>query len=242
MKTLRRSTERGHSQLGWLDSHHTFSFSDYYDPEHRGYRTLRVINDDRVAPGQGFGTHPHRDMEIITHVLNGRLAHRDSMGHTEYLEAGEVQVMSAGSGLTHSEFNASDEKSVHFYQIWILPDQKGLEPSYGQRDFAATGRRNQWQLIAQPHAESGNGQSPSDPNALPIHQDALLWLADLDAHQQLEYTLPPDRGAWLQVLEGKVDANGVALATGDGLALADEPVLQISSGTDAARLLLFDLA
>lgn len=232
MFRVRRASERGHYDHGWLDTRHTFSFGEYDDPEHRGFRALRVINEDRVAPGQGFGMHGHRDMEIVTVVLSGALEHRDSLGNGEVLKPGEVQRMTAGTGIRHGEFNPSPVEASHFYQIWIFPERGGLPPSYDQRPFPEEGRRGRWQLVASPNAEDG---------ALEIRQDARLLLANLEGGQSLSYDLAPGRHAWLQVARGGVTAGGHELSEGDGLAVSAEDRLDISA-PGHAELLLFDLA
>jgi len=232
MITIRKAAERGHANHGWLDTYHTFSFSDYQDLRHMRFRSLRVMNEDRVAPGQGFGTHPHRDMEIVTYVLSGALEHRDSMGNGEVLRPGEFQRMSAGSGITHSEFNPSPSEEVHLYQIWLLPEAKGIEPSYEQKRFDETGRRNQLQLVASRDAAAGS---------LRIHQDAKIYLANLDNGTKLRHELPVDRHAWLQVLRGLLTLNGHPLSTSDGAAISEETDLAIQATSDA-ELMLFDLS
>src|SRR6516165_2005377 len=191
MIRVRKAGERGHFDHGWLDTYHTFSFADYYDPAHLGFRSLRVINDDRVAPGQGFGMHGHRDMEIVTYVLDGALEHRDSMGNGAVLRPGELQHMTAGTGVRHSEFNPSDREVVHLYQIWLLPERRGLQPSYEQKAFSEQERRGTLRLVASPTGEQGS---------LVIHQDAQLYLATLQAGGTGTHTLQPGRHAWLQVL------------------------------------------
>lgn len=232
MIRLRPANQRGHANYGWLDTYHTFSFNDYHDPQHMRFRSLRVLNEDVIAPGQGFGMHPHRDMEIVTYVLAGELEHRDSLGHGEVLRAGELQRMTAGRGITHSEFNPSASEPVHLVQIWIMPEQKGLEPSYEQRRFPAMQRRNRLQLVASPDAADG---------VLHIRQDARLWLGDLEQGQPLAHSLSPDRHAWLQMLRGTIAVNGHELAAGDGAAVSDEAALEITCRSDA-EFLLFDLA
>jgi redox-sensitive bicupin YhaK (pirin superfamily) len=232
MKRLRRGSERGYADHGWLRTYHTFSFADYRDPQHMHFRALRVMNEDWVAPGQGFGEHPHHDMEIVTYVLSGQLEHRDSMGNGEILRPCEFQRMSAGRGITHSEFNPSATDPVHLYQIWLFPRERGVEPSYEQRPFSAESRQGRWQLVASPDAE---GES------LRIQQDARIYLADLATGQTLARTLEPGRHAWLQVLRGSVLVDDMEMAAGDGLAVSDEPRLQVR-GFAAAELLLFDLA
>jgi len=231
MLQLRKATERGHFDHGWLDTYHTFSFGEYYDPAHNQFRSLRVMNEDRVQPGQGFGSHPHRDMEIVTYVLEGALAHKDSMGHGEVLRPGEFQRMSAGRGIVHSEFNPSSSEPAHFYQIWLMPAERGLEPSYEQRGFAAEDRRNRWQLVASPDAANGS---------LQIHQDARIHLADLDAGTSLSYPLAPGRHAWVQVLRGKASVNGASLDASDGAAISDEFEVAIQAD-GPTEIMLFDL-
>jgi quercetin 2,3-dioxygenase len=232
MMKIRHGAERGHFDHGWLDTYHTFSFADYYDPEQMGFRSLRVINEDRVAPGMGFGMHGHRDMEIITVVLSGALEHRDSLGSGEILRAGEVQHMTAGTGIRHSEFNPSATEPVHLYQIWLLPDRQGLTPSYAQKAFPMEQRRNRWQLVASPDGREGS---------LKIHQDARLHLASLTDAQELRHELAKGRHAWLQVLTGEVLVNGAKLTAGDGAAVTDENLLSVRAAK-AADVLLFDLA
>jgi hypothetical protein len=232
MIQIRKAADRGHADHGWLDTYHTFSFSTYQDPGHVRFRALRVMNEDRVAPGQGFGTHPHRDMEIVTYVLEGALEHKDSMGNGEVLRPGEFQRMSAGTGITHSEFNPSATEPVHLYQIWLFPETKGIEPSYEQKRFAEKGRRNQLQLVASPDAADGS---------LLIHQDARIFLANIDAGEQIEHAIAEGRHVWLQVLRGSVVINGHELATSDGAAVSDETSLTIQA-TNAAEIMLFDLA
>jgi redox-sensitive bicupin YhaK (pirin superfamily) len=232
MITKRPAQERGHIDHGWLDTWHTFSFADYYDPAHMSFRSLRVMNDDRVAPGQGFGMHPHRDMEIVTYVLEGELEHKDSLGHGAVLRAGEVQRISAGTGVLHSEFNPSSTEWVHLYQIWLLPDRKGHQPRYDQSHFPVEGRCNRWQTIVTP-----SGQDSS----LSIHQDATIALARLDAGRAVTYTLAAGRHGWLQVLRGAVHLNDLTLSVGDGAAIAEDRALNIVA-TTAAEVMLFDLA
>ncbi|MBF2047784.1 MAG: pirin family protein [Elainella sp. C42_A2020_010] len=232
MITLRPAGERGHANFGWLDSRHSFSFGNYYDPAHMGFRALRVINEDRVAGGGGFPTHPHRDMEILTYVLSGALSHRDSMGNTATIHANEVQRITAGTGITHSEFNASDSEPVHFLQIWIVPEQRGLTPSYAEAAFPAETRQNQWRLLA--GGNSSNG-------AIHINQDVDLYAALLTDGEQLNFPLRPGRHAWLQVAQGKVSLNGLSLEADDGAAISDETQLEVLAHSDA-EVLLFDLA
>src|SRR4051812_23129852 len=193
MITVRPGNERGHFNHDWLNTYHTFSFSGYRDPRHMGFRSLRVMNEDFVAPGQGFGTHPHQDMEIVTYVLEGALEHKDSMGNGEVLRPGEFQRMSAGTGITHSEFNPSESEPVHLYQIWLYPDTKGLEPSYEQKRFPPAEQQNQLRLVASPTADNGS---------LTIHQDARIYLSQLTKGSQVDHQIAPTRHAWLQVLRG----------------------------------------
>ncbi len=232
MIQIRKAAERGHFDHGWLDTHHTFSFADYYDPAYLGFRSLRVINDDRVQPGRGFGMHGHRDMEIVTYVLEGALAHRDSMGNGSVLRPGELQHMTAGTGVRHSEFNPSDREEVHLYQIWLLPNREGLPPSYEQKAFPEEERRGTLRLVASPAGEQG---------ALTIHQDARLYLSTLPAGEGVAHTLKPGRHAWLQVLRGQATLNGRPLSAGDGAAVSDEGKLEVKAEREA-EILLFDLA
>jgi hypothetical protein len=232
MITLRPSRDRGHFDFGWLDTRHTFSFGEYQDPAHERFRTLRVINEDRVRPGQGFGTHGHRDMEILTWVLEGALAHEDSGGNRGTLTPGDAQRMTAGRGIRHSEFNASAEEGVHFLQIWVLPERGGLEPSYEQRRFPLEGRRNRFALIA-----SATGREGS----LAWNQDVDLHAATLEPGTGLALPLAPGRSAWVQVARGAVEVNGLRLEAGDGAALEEEPGL-VLKGLEAAEVLVFDLA
>lgn len=231
MMTVRPSGERGHVQFGWLDTHHTFSFGNYYDPNHIHFRHLRVINEDWIQPDSGFGTHPHRDMEILTYVLSGSLKHRDSLGHQAIISPGEVQRITAGTGIAHSEFNPSDTEPVHLLQIWILPWDRGLTPSYDQRHFSAEDRQGRWQLIA-----SGNPET----EAIHIQQDVDLYAAQVAAGDQLTFSLNPDRHAWIQVAQGKLTLNGVSIEAGDGVAISEESHLDLQAHADA-EVLLFDL-
>jgi quercetin 2,3-dioxygenase len=234
MLTIRKSAERGHADHGWLDTHHTFSFANYYDPEHMGYRSLRVINEDRVAEGRGFGSHPHRDMEILTYVLKGKLAHKDSMGHTEVLGPNEIQRMSAGSGVVHSEFNGSDAEPVHLLQIWIEPQSRGTKPSYEQLKFEPVEKLDRFKLLASPKQVAG---------AATINQDATVSVAELTPGKSLTYELGKSRHAWLHVIQGEVMVNGKALRTGDAVAADEEQRLEVSAQGDAnSEVLLFDLA
>lgn len=231
MMTIRRAEERGHANHGWLDTHYSFSFADYYDPEWTGFRALRVINDDTIAGGGGFGTHPHRDMEIITYILNGALQHRDSMGHEAVLKAGDVQRISAGTGIAHSEFNHSPSDPVHLLQIWILPERKGVKPSYAERSF---GNKNSTELFTLVASRTGRDGSVA------INQDADVWLARMSAGGSASLPLRPGRHAWVQAAEGEINVNGQSLRAGDGAALSDETELHFSA-KNAAQVLLFDL-
>jgi quercetin 2,3-dioxygenase len=233
MLTIRNASDRGHADHGWLNTYHTFSFADYYDPEQMGFRALRVINEDRVAPGMGFGTHSHRDMEIISYVLEGALEHKDSMGNGSVLRPGEFQRMSAGTGVRHSEFNPSKTEPVHFYQIWLLPRATGIAPSYEQKLFPSGELRGRLRLVASPDGADGS---------LTIYQDARVYLATLDAGGAVNHELPPGRFAWLQVVRGRLKVNGLDLDTSDGLAVDEESHLEISAaGSEPAELMLFDL-
>ncbi len=232
MIAVRKTEDRGHFDYGWLETYHTFSFGAYRDPDHMGFRSLRVLNEDRVQPGQGFSTHPHKEMEIISYVLDGALEHRDSLGNGSVIHAGEVQKMSAGTGVTHSEHNHSQTEIVHFLQIWILPERKSLEPSYEQRSFAEHEKRGTLRLIAS--RDGGDG-------SVTIHQDVSIYLTVLDPGQQVVHRLSADRHAWVHVARGRVGLNGHGLATGDGAAVSDEESLTIV-GEEAAEVLLFDLA
>lgn len=232
MINVRKANDRGHANHGWLDTYHTFSFAGYVDRDHVQFRSLRVMNEDRVAPGQGFGTHPHNDMEIVTYVLEGALEHKDSMGNGEVLRPGEFQRMTAGTGITHSEFNPSADEPVHLYQIWLFPDRKGHTPSYEQKRFPDEQLSNRLRVVASPDAEDGS---------LMIHQDAKVFLSKLDAGAVVEHPLGESRHAWLQVLRGKVTLNGQSLATSDGAAVSEERMLKIEADKDA-EIMLFDLA
>ena len=232
MITIRKSAERGHLNHGWLDTYHTFSFDQYYDLAHMQFRSLRVINEDRVAAGRGFPTHSHRDMEIITYILAGALEHRDSMGTGSVIRPGDVQRMSAGTGVAHSEFNPSDSESVHLLQIWIMPRARNLTPSYEQKAFSADERRNRLRLVASEDGRDGS---------VTIQQDARLYAAILDRETTIEHTLTENRYAWLQVARGNVNIDGHELTQGDGAAISREPSVKILAADDA-ELLLFDLA
>ena len=228
MLQVRHRDERGHFDHGWLNTYHTFSFDRYYDSQHMGFRALRVINEDRVAPAQGFGTHPHRDMEIITYILEGALEHKDSMGTGSIIRPGEVQRMSAGTGITHSEFNPSKSEPVHLLQIWILPEARGIKPSYEQKQINRGEMKGKLRLIA--------SREPSD-DGVRIHQDVRLYGTILNG-DAVRHELEHGRYAWVQIARGSVDVNGAALAAGDGIAISDEPQLTLSGNGEA---LLFDL-
>ncbi len=230
MMTIRRANERGHAEHGWLDTYHTFSFADYYDPRWMGYRTLRVINDDLVMPGKGFGMHPHRDMEIVTYILSGQLEHKDSMGNGRVIRPGELQYMSAGTGVLHSEFNPSSEEAVRLLQIWILPDTKGLKPRYAEKSLK-NAPSGQLHLMTSKTGRDGS---------MAIRQDADLWLAKLDAGQTVSHSLEKNRHAWTHVAEGEVVLNGKTLSTGDAAAVSGESNLQLSANKPS-QVLLFDL-
>jgi quercetin 2,3-dioxygenase len=231
MLEVRRAKDRGHFNHGWLDTSHTFSFADYYDPKQMGFRTLRVINEDRVAPGKGFGTHGHRSMEIVTYVLEGALEHKDSMGNGSVIRPGEVQIMGAGSGVTHSEYNGSKTEPVHFYQIWILPRAQGGEPRYGQRAFSREERTGALRLLVSPDGADGS---------LAVKTDARIFGTLLGKGESLVHGLLDGRSAWVQVARGSVDVNGTRLDAGDGIALSDEAGIALT-GIENAELLVFDL-
>ncbi len=231
MMTIRRAQDRGHFNHGWLDTSHTFSFADYHDPRFMGFRTLRVLNDDRVAPGQGFGTHPHRDMEIISYVLEGALQHRDSMGHGSVIRPGDVQRMSAGTGVLHSEFNASPQEAVHFLQIWLQPAARGIQPGYEQRTLDRGALQGQLRLVASQDGREGS---------VTIHTDAALHAGVFAAGQHGELALAPGRHAWVHVARGTARVNGQELHAGDGAALSQEAAVQID-GVAAGEVLVFDL-
>lgn len=232
MIRIRPSSERGHFDHGWLSTYHTFSFSDYYDPKFMGFRSLRVINQDRLAAGGGFGTHSHRDMEIISYVLSGALSHRDSLGNGSVILPGEIQYMSAGSGVTHSEYNHSKDEPTHFLQIWILPDKNGYPPAYAQNPIPLEKKKNQLVLVA-----SGTGDSGS----IQIRQDVKLYASRLDAKALIEFNPAQDRHVWIQITQGAVDLNGETLQTGDGAAISDEPALKLTAKENHTEILLFDL-
>jgi hypothetical protein len=232
MINIRRAAERGHADHGWLESRHTFSFADYHDPHHMGFGPLRVINEDRVQPGQGFGTHSHRDMEIISYVLDGALAHEDSIGNGSVIRPGAVQRMSAGTGVRHSEFNASKTDVVHFLQIWFIPERNGLPPSYEERIYSDDEKLGRLRLVAARDGRDG---------AVVVHQDVDLYVALLRAGEELAHTPRPDRKIWIQVARGAVTVNDEPLGAGDGAALVDEERVVISAGADT-EILLFDMA
>ena len=232
MITVRKSADRGHFNHGWLDTYHTFSFARYYDPKHMGFRSLRVINEDRVAPGRGFGEHPHDNMEIISYVVSGSLAHRDSAGNTGALGPGDVQHMTAGAGIEHSEFNGSKTEPVHFLQIWIEPANRGTLPGHAQANFSTQTDRNRLRPVATPDGQSGS---------LRINQDVRLFKATLDAGASVTHALAPGRYAWVQVIRGDLIANDVPLATGDGAAVSGETSLTLTASKES-EFLLFDLA
>jgi redox-sensitive bicupin YhaK (pirin superfamily) len=232
MLTIRKSEDRGHFDFGWLETRHTFSFGDYHDPRHMGFRALRVINEDVVRGGGGFGTHPHRDMEIVTYVLSGALVHEDSMGNGSTIRPDDVQRMSAGTGVTHSEHNGSPSVPVHLLQIWLLPAQQGTPPSYEQKAFPAAEKRGRLRLV---------GASDGRDGAVTIHQDVALYATLLAPREHVTHGLAPGRHAWVQVVRGDAVVNGVRLGMGDGAALSAEPRVEISADSDV-ELLLFDLA
>jgi quercetin 2,3-dioxygenase len=231
MIQVRKALARGHARHGWLESYHTFSFAGYYDPQHMGFGDLRVINEDRVQPRRGFDAHSHRDMEIVSYVLSGALEHRDSLGNGSVIRPGDVQRMSAGTGVTHSEFNPSEAELVHFLQIWLLPERDGIEPSWEQKHFAAEERRGKLRLVASRDGRDGS---------LRVHQDVDLYASLLEAGDRVEHALAPGRSAWLQLARGRCALNGTALEAGDGAAVSGETKLVIDKAA-GAELLLFDL-
>jgi quercetin 2,3-dioxygenase len=232
MMMIRPAGERGHAEHGWLDSHHTFSFADYYDPKHMGFRNLRVINEDRVEAGKGFGRHSHRDMEIISYVLEGALEHSDSMGTGSVIRPGDVQKMSAGKGVAHSEYNGSKQEPVHFLQIWLQPDKAGLEPSYEQKAFAAEEKQGRLRVVASPDGRDGS---------LSINTDTIVHAGLFGAGESSDLTLAAGRNAYVHVARGKVKVNGRELSAGDGAALEEEQSLRIE-GVEGGEVLVFDLA
>ncbi|HVJ39506.1 MAG TPA: pirin family protein [Stenotrophomonas sp.] len=231
MLQIRKSDARGRAEHGWLSSRHTFSFGHYHDPRYMGFGPLRVINEDKVQPGEGFGTHGHRDMEIISYVLDGALEHKDSMGTGSVLHYGDVQRMSAGSGVTHSEFNGSKSEPVHFLQIWLFPERNGIEPSYEEKHFDPQSKRGRLRLIVSPDGAEGS---------LKVHQDARVYATVLDGDDRVEHALDNGRGAYVQVARGSVELNGVALVAGDAVQVSDESLLLLEKATDA-EVLVFDL-
>lgn len=232
MIQIRRSDERGHADHGWLNTYHTFSFNDYYDERFMGFRSLRVINDDRIAPGKGFGMHPHQDMEIITYILTGALEHKDSMGNGSQIRPGDVQRMSAGTGVVHSEFNPSPADPVHLLQIWIFPDRHGIQPGYEQKTFDREDKLNRSCLIASPDGRDGS---------VTIHQDALLYATTIEDNKALHIPIHENRHQWLHLAQGQVLFNTQHLHAGDGAAISDEPEIHLT-GIDKAEVLIFDLA
>jgi redox-sensitive bicupin YhaK (pirin superfamily) len=232
-----KSKNRGHANHGWLDTYHTFSFADYYDPKFMGFRSLRVINEDRVDPANGFGTHGHNDMEIITYVMEGALEHKDSMGNVGVIRPGDVQRMSAGTGVRHSEYNQSKLDPVHLLQIWILPEKKGIAPSYEQLAFSKEARSGKLKQIAAPASANG-----TNGNAVKVHQDVALYSAILQPGESVKHELATGRYAWVQVAKGSADLNGTKLEQGDGAAVEKEDALQITGSEPDSEVLLFDLA
>ena len=233
MLAIRKAEDRGVSKFNWLDSQHTFSFGGYRDPKNMGFSDLRVINEDRVTPGAGFGTHGHRDMEIISYVIEGELGHRDSMGNGSVIRPGDVQRMSAGTGIMHSEMNASEDNPVHFLQIWILPEEKSIEPGYEQKYFAPDTRQDQWRLVGSRDGRDGS---------VTIHQDVNLYAATLGQGKRLTYDLPANRKAWLQIVKGSLQLDGQTLNAGDGIAFANLDAFSVVGSADNTEVLLFDLA
>lgn len=230
---IRKADDRGLTQIRWLSSRHSFSFGDCYDPKHMGFRALRVINDDIIAKGSGFGMHGHRDMEIITLVVDGELEHKDSLGHTEKLRPGEVQVMTAGSGIRHSEYNPSSTKDAHIIQIWIEPREPHLPPAYAQKEFSHSIRKNAWVRVA--------GPSPINDGALPINQDAHVFVSSLSSHGTVTHLLTSGRGAWIHVIRGACSVNGVQLISGDAVALEEAGEIMVSGHAEESEVILFDL-
>ncbi len=232
MITIRPQAARGVAKFDWLDSKHTFSFGNYYDPKHMGFASLRVINEDKVVPAKGFGTHGHQDMEIVTYVLAGELSHQDSMGNGSVIRPGDVQRMSAGTGIRHSEFNASDTESVHFFQIWILPDETGIPPSYEEKHFSVEDKQGKLKLV---------GSKDGRDNSITIHQDIDLYTASLQSGDRLTYDLREHRAVWLQVAKGTVLLNEQLLQAGDGAAITQETQIAIAGQENNTEVLLFDL-
>ena len=233
MITIRPSQARGTANFGWFNSKHTFSFGNYYAPNHMGFASLRVINEDKVQPGQGFGTHSHRNMEIISYVLAGELEHKDSIGNGSVIRPGDVQRMSAGTGIAHSEFNGSNTELVHFLQIWIMPDRVGIKPSYEQKHFSVDEKQSKLRLVASPDGRD---------NSVTIHQDANLYVAALNNGEIVNHNISDRRSLWIQVARGSVELNGQVLQSGDGAAITQETDMAIAGNTDDTEILLFDLA
>ena len=233
MMTVRPASERGNANFGWLDSRHTFSFGSYYDPAHMGFGTLRVINEDKVAPGRGFPTHSHRDMEIISYVVDGALEHKDSIGNGSVIKPGDVQRMSAGTGIVHSEYNHSATDEVHFLQIWVLPDKQGIEPGYEQTYFSPEEKQGRLRLVGSQDGRDGS---------ITIHQDMNLYAAQLGLNEQVDYTLQGNRLAWVQVVRGQINLNKNLLSAGDGAAISASEAVSIAGQTDDTEILLFDMA
>jgi len=232
MIELRRSEDRGHAYHGWLDARHSFSFADYYDPQHMGFGPLRVLNDDRIAAGGGFGMHPHRDMEIITYVLDGELAHKDSMGNGSVIRPGDVQRMSAGTGVMHSEYNHARDQTTHLLQIWIEPKSRGIPPGYEEKRFDADEKRGRLRLIA---------STDGDEGSVKVHQDVKLYAGLIDGDEQASLNIPHDHKAYLHVARGKVNVNGVDLQAGDAVKVVNEEAIHLTKGSEA-EVLLFDFA
>ncbi|MEL6130819.1 MAG: pirin family protein [Cyanobacteria bacterium J06633_23] len=233
MITIRTASERGNANFGWLDSRHTFSFGSYYDPAHMGFGTLRVINEDKVAPGQGFPTHSHRDMEIISYVVDGALEHKDSLGNGSVIRPGDVQRMSAGTGISHSEYNASKDSPVHFLQIWVLPEKQGIDPGYEQTYFSPEEKQGKLRLV---------GSNDGRDGSVTIHQNMNLYAARLTTGDQVNHRLPASRVAWVQVVRGAIALNGQSLSAGDGAAITATESLAIQGQSNEAEILLFDMA
>jgi len=233
MIAVRPTDARGTANFGWLDSKHTFSFGRYYDPEQMGFGNLRVINEDRIQPSQGFGTHSHKDMEIISYVLEGALEHKDSIGNGSVIRPGDVQRMSAGTGIAHSEFNASDTESVHLLQIWIIPNQAGIEPSYEQKHFPVAEKQGKLRLVASPDGKD---------NSVKIHQDAYLYIAALNERDRVNHLTNNNRSIWVQIAKGAVEVNGQTLQAGDGAGISQETNIELIATSDNTEILLFDLA
>ncbi len=232
MIKIRKSTERGHANHGWLEAKHSFSFSDYYDPEQMGFRVLRVINEDKIKGGQGFGTHPHRDMEIVTYLIEGALEHKDSMGTGSVIKPGDIQYMSAGSGILHSEFNHSKTETAHLLQIWILPNEKGAEPRYGQKTFSVAEKSGKLKLLASPDGKN---------ESIAIRQDASIYASHLVKGQAASLSLAAGRYGWVQIVKGAIELNGKSLSQGDGAAMSDEKLLEFKATDVDAEFLVFDL-